>query len=61
MKLGTGNVIGVLLYTKTVEELTPDNDYLIGGNKFGVKTLDLNTGWSEIRSQLDLLTEYYLL
>ena len=59
-KLGTGNVSGVLLYAKTVEELTPDNDYCIGGNSFGVKTLDLNTDWCEIKSQLDLLPEYYL-
>jgi 5-methylcytosine-specific restriction enzyme subunit McrC len=60
-KLGTGNVSGVLLYAKTAEELTPDNDYCIGGNKFGVKTLDLNTDWSEIKSQLDSLPEYYLM
>ena len=59
--LGTGKVSGVLLYAKTVEELLPDNDYRIGGNKFGVKTLDLNTAWSEIKSQLDSLPEYYLL
>jgi len=60
-KLGTGNVSGILLYAKTAEELTPDNDYCIGGNKFGVKTLDLNTNWSEIKSQLDSLPEYYLI
>lgn len=59
-KLGTGNVSGVLLYAKTTEEQTPDNDYHIGGNKFGIKTLDLNADWSEIKSQLDSLPEYYL-
>jgi 5-methylcytosine-specific restriction enzyme subunit McrC len=49
---GSGNVSGVLLYAKTDEEITPDNDYLIGGNRFSVKTLDLGTDWTEIVDQL---------
>ncbi len=49
---GSGNVIGVLLYAKTDEDITPDNDYQIGGNHFSVKTLDLGTEWKDIEGQL---------
>lgn len=59
-KAGAGTVSGVLLYAKTTEELTPDNDYRIGGNKIGVKTLDLSMDWGEIKEQLDSLATYYL-
>lgn len=38
----TGKVSGVLLYTKTDEEITPDHDYHINGNQISVKTLDLS-------------------
>lgn len=55
-KEGTGNVSGVLLYAKTDEEITPDNDYRIGGNRISVKTLDLNSDWEEIKSQLDSIS-----
>lgn len=48
----SGNVSGVLLYAKTDEDFTPDNDYSIGGNRFSVKTLDLGTDWGEIVNQL---------
>lgn len=58
-KLCTGCVSGVLIYAKTDEELTPDNDYNIGGNKFGVKTLDLDADWSVIKNQLDALVLRY--
>lgn len=50
---GSGNVIGLILYAKTDEEITPDNDYQIGGNRFSVKTLDLGADWTEIVEQLD--------
>lgn len=49
----TGNVMGVLLYAKTDEEITPDNDYVIGGNQISVKTLDLSGSWEDIKTQLD--------
>lgn len=52
-KNNTGNVSGLLLYAKTDEALTPDNDYVIGGNRISVKTLDLGGTWEEIREQLD--------
>lgn len=59
-KLASGNVSGVLLYAKTDEEITPNKDYLIGGNKIGVKTLDLSGDFSEIKEQLDELPIIYL-
>ena len=52
-KSNSGNVSGMLLYAKTVEDITPDNDYIMGGNHIGVKTLNLNSEWENIKSQLD--------
>lgn len=51
----TGNVMGVLLYAKTDEEITPDNEYVIGGNKICVRTLDLGGGWEDIKGQLNYI------
>jgi 5-methylcytosine-specific restriction enzyme subunit McrC len=56
----TGNVSGVLLYAKTDEAVTPDNDYVIGGNRISVKTLDLNTDFAAIERQLDTLVDQWL-
>ena len=53
----TGNVSGVLLYAKTDEEIIPDNDYMIDGNKISVKTLDLNKDFPAIAKQLNTLAE----
>ncbi|MHC1745528.1 MAG: 5-methylcytosine-specific restriction endonuclease system specificity protein McrC [Negativicutes bacterium] len=51
-RTGSGNVSGILLYAKTDEDITPDHDYLMGGNRISVKTLDLSNDWSEIENQL---------
>lgn len=48
----SGIVSGILLYAKTDEEIVPDNDYMISGNRISVKTLDLNTDFSIIENQL---------
>ncbi len=48
----TGTVSGILLYAKTDEGLVPDHDYMLNGNRISVKTLDLNTDFSEIKRQL---------
>ena len=48
----SGKVSGVLLYAKTDEDLTPDEDIVISGNRISVKTLDLNTDFSNISNQL---------
>jgi 5-methylcytosine-specific restriction enzyme subunit McrC len=57
----SGNVSGLLLYAKTDEDIVPDNDYMIGGNRISVKTLDLNTDFSNISGQLNAISEKFLL
>ena len=52
-KNNSGNVSGLLLYAKTAEEITPDNEYIMGGNHISVKTLNLNSEWEIIKRQLD--------
>lgn len=37
----SGSVSGVLLYAKTDEKVVPDNEYMMGGSRICVKTLDL--------------------
>jgi 5-methylcytosine-specific restriction enzyme subunit McrC len=56
----SGKVSGVLLYAKTDEEIVPDYDYVIGGNRISVKTLDLNSTFSQIAKQLNALAERLL-
>lgn len=46
---------GVLLYAKTEEDVTPNDDFNIGGNRISLKTLDLNRDWSAIAEQLENL------
>ncbi|MSS58801.1 5-methylcytosine-specific restriction endonuclease system specificity protein McrC [Erysipelotrichaceae bacterium Oil+RF-744-GAM-WT-6] len=56
----TGNVSGMLLYAKPGNEMF-DFDYPnIGGNHYVIKTLDLNTDFSLISSQLDsIVTDFF--
>lgn len=51
----TGNVSGMLLYARTNEAILPDNDYIIGGNKISVKTLNLNCDFEIIKEQLNTI------
>ncbi|MEH7483491.1 5-methylcytosine-specific restriction endonuclease system specificity protein McrC [Neobacillus drentensis] len=53
----TGNVAGMLLYAKMEETITPDCDFMMGGNKISVKTLDLNITFNNIAAQLDRIAE----
>lgn len=53
------DVAGMLLYAKTDEEIQPDQKYKMSGNKIGVRTLDLNLDFSEIRKQLDEIAKEY--
>lgn len=55
----TGNVSGMLLYARTNEAMQPDNDYLIGGNKISVKTLNLNCDFEVIKAQLDSIAKVF--
>ena len=59
-KKKTGNVSGILLYAKTDEAVTPNQDYLLGDNRIGAFTLDLSGPWEDIKFQLDELTKEYL-
>ena len=52
-------VAGMLLYARTNEELVPDNTYSMSGNKISVRTLNLNSDFSEISNQLDSFVEKY--
>ena len=52
-------ISGLLLYAKTEEELYPDNDYSMSGNRIGVHTLNLNKQFSDIRKQLDAVLDQY--
>lgn len=52
-------VSGILLYAKTTKTIQPDSDYVMGGNKISVKTLDLNQEFSEIKKQLDRTVDDY--
>lgn len=52
-----GEVSGMLLYAKTDEEIYPNNQYQMSGNKISVKTLDLNCDFSEISAQLDRIVK----
>ena len=50
----------MLLYARTDEEIQPDNEYMMGGNKISVKTLDLNCDFSEIVVQLNSIADTFL-
>lgn len=52
-----GDVSGVILYAKTDEEVTPDYEYMMSGNRINVKTLDLNSPFGEISRQLDKIIQ----
>ena len=53
-------VSGMLLYAKTDEEVYPENEYRMSGNKIEVRTLDLDGDFAMIRDQLDGIVEKYL-
>ncbi|GHU56662.1 5-methylcytosine-specific restriction system specificity protein McrC [Clostridia bacterium] len=52
-----GNVSGALLYAKTDEGVTPDNEYSISGNDISVKTLDLSVDFAGISAQLENIAQ----
>ena len=56
----TGKVSGMLLYAKTQEQITPNADFLMDGNRISVKTLDLNQNFEQIKEQLEKIAEQYL-
>ena len=53
-----GEVSGMLLYAKTDENVTPNNnEYSMSGNKIKVHSLDLNRDFSEIKQELNDLAD----
>ena len=53
-------VSGMLLYAKTDEDVYPENEYHMKGNRIEVRTLNLAGDFSMIRAQLDGIAEKYL-
>ena len=53
-------VSGMLLYAKTDEDIYPENEYHMSGNRIVVRTLNLDCDFSMIKSQLDGIIEKYL-
>lgn len=44
---------GMLLYAKTDEDIYPENEYRMSGNRIAVRTLNLDGDFDMIREQLD--------
>lgn len=54
-----GNVAGMLLYAKTDDEITPDFDYSMDGNKISARSLDLDCNFEIIKNQLNSIADSY--
>ena len=54
-------VSGMLLYARTDEEVYPEHEYRMSGNRIEVRTLNLDETFSLMKSQLDGIAEKYLL
>ena len=52
-------VSGMLLYAKTDEDVYPENEYRMSGNRIEVRTLDLDGDFISIKAQLDGIAEKY--
>ncbi len=55
----THSVSGMLLYAKTDEEIFPDHEYSMSGNRIAVRTLDLSGDFESIRCQLDSIASRF--
>ena len=53
-------VSGLLLYARTDEDVYPENEYRMSGNRIEVRTLNLDCDFGMIRAQLDGIVEKYL-
>lgn len=53
-------ISGLLLYARTEDEIQPDADFSMSGNKISVKTLDLNKSFSELSEQLTQIAEHFI-
>ena len=55
----THRVSGMLLYAKTDEDVYPENEYSMSGNKVEVRTLDLDVDFEMLKMQLNSIVEKY--
>uniref|UniRef100_I5AWT3 McrBC 5-methylcytosine restriction system component n=1 Tax=Eubacterium cellulosolvens (strain ATCC 43171 / JCM 9499 / 6) TaxID=633697 RepID=I5AWT3_EUBC6 len=53
-------VSGMLLYARTDEEIYPENEYSMSGNRIEVRTLNLDGDFAMIKAQLDGIARKYL-
>lgn len=53
-------VSGMLLYARTNEDIYPENEYHMSGNRIEVRTLNLDGDFAIIKAQLDGIAEKYL-
>lgn len=53
-----GSVSGMLLYALTQEEVKPELDAILNGNRIMVRTLDLGVDFDRIKEQLDNIATY---
>ena len=51
-------ISGMLLYAKTNDEVQPDSDFKMSGNKIFVKNLDLNMEFDLIKEELNRFVRY---
>lgn len=59
--MGTeGKVSGMLLYAATDEDMLPNSDYVMSGNRIGARTLNLGEEFARIRKQLDEIADGWL-
>lgn len=58
-KANSGKVSGMLLYAKTNSDVIPVANFSTGGNRISVKTLNLDSDFSEIKRQLDTIVDEY--
>ena len=56
----TGQVAGLLLYARTDEDVAPEGDHVIAGNRIAARSLDLNRDFDALCEQLDAIVDDYL-
>ncbi|MDO5462989.1 MAG: 5-methylcytosine-specific restriction endonuclease system specificity protein McrC [bacterium] len=52
-------VSGMLLYAKTAEDFQPQSQYTLSGNKFILRTLDLNCPFEALANQLNVIAQSF--
>lgn len=53
-------VSGMLLYAATDEDVLPDSDYIMSGNRISARTLNLDEEFANIRKQLDGIVDNWI-